>query len=186
LNRVTLIFFITGYLFIFSPNPGSTIYFWHALLGFMALPYLLFVSVFLITMFVTDYEKKLIPDDCIFIPLALTLLLIVFFNPDYSYANLFLAFASASFFLLIHLITHGRGMGLGDVKLVLIPPLILGWPQTIIWLFLSFIIGAFVGVILILVGKAKFGKQIPFGPFLIFSFFLVLFWGEKLLFLIKF
>jgi leader peptidase (prepilin peptidase)/N-methyltransferase len=77
-------------------------------------------------------------------------------------------------------------MGLGDVKLVLIPPLILGWPYTIIWLFLSFIIGAVTGVVLIFLHKAKFGKQIPFGPFLIISYFIVLFWGEKLLFLFNF
>jgi leader peptidase (prepilin peptidase) / N-methyltransferase len=182
----TVIFFITGFVLIHSGNSENPVYIWHKLLGFSALPNLLFISVFLITIFVTDFEKKLILDSCIFIPLAITLLLIIFFNPDYTYANLFLAFASASFFLLIHLLTKGRGMGLGDVKLVLIPPLILGWPYTIIWLFLSFIIGAVVGVILILLGKAKFGKQIPFGPFLIISYFIVLFWGEKLLFLFNF
>ena len=182
----TVIFFVTGFIVITSGNSGNPVYLWQKLLGGLALPHLLFISIFLITIFVTDLEKKLILDVCIFIPLAMTLLIIIFFNPDYSYANLFLAFASASFFLLIHLLTKGRGMGLGDVKLVLIPPLILGWPYTVIWLFLSFIIGAVVGVTLILLRKAKFGKQIPFAPFLILSYFIVLFWGEKLLILFNF
>ena len=182
----TIVFFVTGYVFIHSGNLLNPELLWNKLLGVLTLPYLLFISVFLITIFVTDFEKKLILDSCIFIPLAVILIIIIFFNPDYTYANLFLAFAAASFFLLIHLLTKGKGMGLGDVKLVLIPPLILGWPYTVIWLFLSFIIGAASGVILILMGKAKFGKQIPFGPFLILAYFIVLFWGEKLLILFNF
>lgn len=181
-----LSFLVTGIRFLNYAGIGGPISAWRDLLGFYSLPYLLFIGIFLITIFITDYEHKLILDKFVFIPFSLTLLLIIFFNPDYSYANLFLSFASAFFFLLIHLLTRGKGMGLGDVKLALLPPLILGWPFTLIWLFLSFIIGAIVGVVLILFKKAKFGKQIPFGPFLIIAYFLVLFLGDKLLFLIKF
>ncbi len=180
----TVIFFSIGVIFLACKDLNDPVCIWKGLIGFSALPYLLFISVFLITVFITDFEHKLILDRFVFIPLSLTFFLIIFFNPDYSYTNLFLSFASASFFLLIHILTKGKGMGLGDVKLSLLPPLILGWPYTVIWLFLSFIIGAMVGVALIFVGKAKFGKQIPFGPFLIFSYFIVLFWGDKLLFLI--
>ncbi|KKR12001.1 MAG: Type 4 prepilin-like protein leader peptide-processing enzyme [Candidatus Woesebacteria bacterium GW2011_GWA1_39_21] len=154
--------------------------------SFLVLPYLLLISLFLITVFITDFEHKIILDEFIFIPYGLTLLLLIFFNPEFSYTNIFLSFTCAAFLLLVHLITRGKGMGLGDVKLALLPPLILGWPFTLPWLFLSFIIGALVGVILMLMKKAKFGKQIPFGPFLILAFFLVLFWGDKLMFLFGF
>lgn len=180
----TLVFFLIASVFINSQITTNPIFVWKDLIGFATLPYLLFVSVSLIVVLVTDLEHKLILDKFVFIPLALTLFLILFFNPDYSYANFFLAFASASFLLIINFLTKGKGMGLGDVKLALLPPLILGWPYTLIWFFLSFIIGAVVGVLLLFVGKARFGKQIPFGPFLVLSFFIVLFWGEKLLFLI--
>jgi prepilin signal peptidase PulO-like enzyme (type II secretory pathway) len=181
-----VVFVLTGVYFIHCGGEGSIICVWKKMVGVYTLPYLLLVNVFLITIFITDFEKKLILDKFVFIPFIISLFLIILFNPDYSYANLFFSFASASFFLIIHLLTKGKGMGLGDVKLVLLPPLILGWPHTIIWLFLSFIIGAGVGVLLIFLGKAKLGKHIPFGPFLIFSYFLAIFWGDKLFFLIKF
>jgi prepilin signal peptidase PulO-like enzyme (type II secretory pathway) len=179
-----LVFFVTGLVFLSCGTSEGPFCVWKNLLGSWSLPYLILVAVFLITVFVTDFEHKLIPDRFVFIPFVFTLLLIIFFNPDYSYANLFLSFVSASFFLLIHLFTKGKGMGLGDVKLALLPPLILGWPYTLVWLFLSFVIGAVVGVILIFVKKAKFGQHIPFGPFLILAYFLVLFWGDKLIFLL--
>lgn len=180
-----LLFFMTG-LQIITCNGGNVICNWYGVFGGVALPHLLIVTIFLLIVFVTDFEKKVIFDKFTFVPFTITLFLLIFFNPDYTYVNLFLSFASASFFLLIHLLTKGRGMGLGDVKLALLPPLILGWPYTIIWLFLSFIIGAAVGITLIFFKRARFGKQIPFGPFLIISYFLVLFWGEKLLFLFRF
>ena len=53
--------------------------------------------------------------------------------------------------------------------------------KTLVWIFLSFVIGASVGVLLILASKAKFGKQIAFGPFLIVSFFLIVIFGDFLL-----
>jgi leader peptidase (prepilin peptidase)/N-methyltransferase len=71
-------------------------------------------------------------------------------------------------------------MGLGDVKLVIPMGFILGWPHAIVSLYLSFIIGAIVGVVLIFSHKASFGRPIAFGPFLIFSFFIVLLWGDIL------
>jgi prepilin signal peptidase PulO-like enzyme (type II secretory pathway) len=179
------VFFITGVIYVKLPY-GNPIGIWKEILGLFTLPYLLTVSVFLITTFVSDYETKLIVDEIIFVPYLLTFFILILVNPDYTYANIFLSFAVASIFLLLHLVTHGRGMGLGDVKLVLVPPLILGWPYTVMWLFFSFVIGALVGLFMILIHKTKFGKQIPFGPFLIFSYFIVLFWGEKFLFLFNF
>ena len=180
-----LTFLFTGLIYINCGGGSQPLCQWKTLLGITTLPYLLLVSIFLITLFVTDFEHKLILDIFVFIPFLLTGFLLVFFNPDYTYENLFLSFCTAGFFLLIHLATRGKGMGLGDVKMVLVPPLILGWPYTLIWLFLSFVTGAVAGSFLILFGKAKFGKHIPFGPFLILAYFLVLFWGERLLFLIR-
>jgi len=87
---------------------------------------------------------------------------------------------SAGFFYLLLLITHGRGMGLGDVKLAGLMGLILGWPKILAALYLAFLTGAFFGVILILLGKKKFGQHIPFGPFLTTATFVSLFWGEKI------
>ncbi len=100
---------------------------------------------------------------------------------DYFYKIFFNAFLASNFFLFLNFITKGRGMGLGDVKLVAAMGLFFwDWKGLVVWLMVSFFVGAFVGIALLLSGKAKLGKQIPFGPFLIVSFFVMLFGGDIL------
>jgi leader peptidase (prepilin peptidase)/N-methyltransferase len=89
-------------------------------------------------------------------------------------------FGAAGFFWLLVLITRGKGMGWGDVKLAGLMGLFLGYPQIIVALYLAFLTGATAGVILILLGKKKFKSQISFGPFLVGSTFIAWFWGEKI------
>jgi prepilin signal peptidase PulO-like enzyme (type II secretory pathway) len=94
---------------------------------------------------------------------------------------LFPAFAASIFFYSIVIITKGKGMGGGDIKLAFLMGLILGWPTILLSLFLSFIFGSIVGIFLILIGKKKMGSMIPFGPFLIVGTFIGLFLGERLI-----
>ncbi len=76
-------------------------------------------------------------------------------------------------------LTRGRGMGLGDLKLVVPIGLLLGWPDTVLALAGSFVIGAFVSVFLMLFGRKSFRDGVPFGPFLAVSVFVVMFFGES-------
>ncbi len=79
------------------------------------------------------------------------------------------------------LITKGRGMGFGDVKLIAPLALLVGWPQIIVTLFVSFVTGAVFGLTLIAARRKKFGQTIPFGPFLIIGCCVSLIWGDTLL-----
>lgn len=134
--------------------------------------FLILILLLTISIFVIDLEKKIIPDELIFLGLGLTsLALLLGWNGSF-YLHFLGGFASSLFLLLIHLVTRGKGMGLGDVKYALFAGTYLGWPKAVPWLFLSFLTGAGVGVILILLGKAKLGRQIAFGPFLAISFLL--------------
>ncbi len=75
--------------------------------------------------------------------------------------------------LLLYLITRGKGLGLGDLLLVIFFPFVLGWIGGVFALWLSFVLGAVVGLVLILFAKNIGLKSIvPLGPFLIFSFWL--------------
>ena len=70
----------------------------------------------------------------------------------------------------IWLVTRGRGMGLGDVKLAPVLGATLGWVSVgsaLVGLFAAFAVGALVGVALILGGRAGRKTAVPFGPFLI-------------------
>lgn len=73
--------------------------------------------------------------------------------------------------------SEGKWMGYGDVKFAAFMGLALGFPGIAIALFLSFILGALVGVGLILIGKKQFSSKLPFGTFLSFATILALFWG---------
>ena len=161
--------------------PSSTaICFWKEGLGLLLLPYLIFVVSALIALYVTDIEEQIIPDTLSYSLFAITLAMLIVVSPDDLFFRLFFGIFLSFSFLILHIITLGRGMGLGDVKLVLFAGMFLGFKLSLVWIFLSFVIGASVGVLLILASKAKFGKQIAFGPFLIVSFFLIVFFGDFL------
>lgn len=145
------------------------------LINFQVIPLALFCI--LIIIFVIDFENQIIPDLFIFIGL-----IIVIFNLKFLIFNNILAgMLCASFLLLIHLFTKGRGMGLGDVKFAVLGGLIVGLPLSPIWLFVAFLTGAVVGIILILGKKAGLKSKIAFGPFLIVSIPVTLIWGQKII-----
>lgn len=84
------------------------------------------------------------------------------------------------FFLFLIIITKGRGMGGGDVKLGLLMGIVLGYPSILVAFLLSFISGAAVSIFLIMLRKKKFHQTVPFGPFLVFGSLVALFWGQKI------
>jgi len=84
------------------------------------------------------------------------------------------------FFYFLFYLTKGKGMGGGDVKYSFLMGLVSGWPNMIISLFLSFLTGSLVSLILILVGKKKMKQTIPFGPFLVTGTFLGIVFGERI------
>jgi prepilin signal peptidase PulO-like enzyme (type II secretory pathway) len=81
----------------------------------------------------------------------------------------------------IVLLTRGRGMGLGDVKLAIPIGLILGWPDAIVAFAAAFVVGAISGILLIARRKATMKAAVPFGPFLVIGLFVTIFYGEKIL-----
>lgn len=74
-----------------------------------------------------------------------------------------------------------RGMGEGDTKLTAMMGAFLGWEKVLIALYLGVIIGAAIGVILIVL-KVKGRKDaVPFGPFLSVGGVLALFYGSSII-----
>lgn len=141
----------------------------------------------LIVIFFIDLEHQIIPDE-ITVPLVIIFSLNCIVQviaglqtTDYCLLQFLTAFLSFLFFYLIFLATKGKGMGFGDVKFAFLMGLVLGWPKIIVALYIAFLTGAFIGVILILKGKAKLKQKIAFGPFLALSTVLSVIWGEKII-----
>lgn len=82
-------------------------------------------------------------------------------------SGLIAALVIAAIFFLIVYLSQETWMGMGDVKLVFFLGLLLGIFKAAVALFLAFEIGAVVGIVLILSGRAKMKTALPFGPFLI-------------------
>lgn len=103
-----------------------------------------------------------------------------YFFQDYLGA-LITGFVIGGFFLALIIMTKGKGMGGGDVKLGVFIGLILGFPMGFLAIMLAFVSGAIVAIGLIIIGKKRFGENIPFGPFLVLGTLLALFWGQQII-----
>ena len=87
----------------------------------------------------------------------------------------------SGFFLLQFLISGGKWIGGGDIRLGLLMGLALGWPGVIAAIIISYFLGSLVGLGLIAAGKKRWGSEIPLGVFLAAGTIIDLFWQERIL-----
>ena len=73
---------------------------------------------------------------------------------------------------------HVEGMGLGDVKMMLMVGVFLGWQLTLLTIFIGSLLGSLIGVLLIVRGGSM-KMQIPFGVFLGPAAIIALFVGQQ-------
>ncbi len=140
--------------------------------------YYLILVASLIAIFVTDLKYRIIPDQILIFLTILTVVYQFIYFPQFIKDNLISGIISLLFFLMLVIITRGKGMGLGDVKLAFVMGLLLGFPKIIVALYLSFLTGAVVSLILILIHKKSMKSTIAFGPFLVFSTLTTIFYGN--------
>jgi len=174
----TGILFVSLYLLLNSQNLLVTRY------PLLITSFWLLITSFLIVIFVYDFKHYLIPDKIIYPAIIIALiyrLIGIYYLPTSIYGYLFSAFAGAGFFLVIVLLSRGKWMGIGDIKLAFLIGLLLGHPNTLLALFLAFLIGAIIGVGLIGLKKKTIKSELPFGPFLVIGTYLALFFGEKII-----
>jgi len=138
-----------------------------------------FISV-LVVIFVYDLKYYLILDK-VTIP-AIVLAFIVNLLLKIPFTNLLLGGIIVSgFFLLQFLVSRGKWIGGGDIRLGFLMGVMLGWPKAIVALFLAYIIGALIGVMLIILKKKTWKSEIPFGTFLVVGTVITLLYGGQLL-----
>lgn len=78
------------------------------------------------------------------------------------------------------LLTGKEGMGYGDFKLLAALGAWLGWQALPIVLLLSSLVGAIIGISLILLRNHHQNKPIPFGPYLAIAGWIALLWGDTI------
>lgn len=85
----------------------------------------------------------------------------------------------AGFFALLILITRGKGMGWGDMKLGAPLGLLFGWPDIVLLYASAFISGAIAGVLFLALRKKNMKSALPFVPFLALGAALIFFFGHS-------
>ncbi|MGL6537382.1 prepilin peptidase [Aeromonas hydrophila] len=131
-----------------------------------------------------DLDKMLLPDQ-LTLPLLWGGLL---FNLAGGFAPLADAVIGAmtgylvlwSLYWAFKLLTGKEGMGYGDFKLLAALGAWLGWQALPIVLLLSSLVGAFIGIGLILLRNHHQNKPIPFGPYLAIAGWIALLWGDTI------
>lgn len=90
------------------------------------------------------------------------------------------ALAVGGFFLLQYLISRGRWIGGGDIRLGVLMGVVLGWPKVLLALFLAYVVGAVVSLILIIFKNKQFTSKTPFGVYLTLGTFVALFFYDQI------
>ena len=87
--------------------------------------------------------------------------------------------AVSMFLYIIYIVTKGRGIGGGDIKLMAACGLLIGWKLIILAFMLGCIIGAVVHLLRMKISKAE--HVLAMGPYLSIGVFIAAMWGSRLI-----
>jgi len=136
----------------------------------------------LIVIFFTDVKYQIIPDQMQIAMFVFSFLLqIVIIKNSYLVALLLVVGSGIVVMipiLLIYLLTKGRGMGFGDVKIAFNMGILLGIKSGLLALYFGFIFGAVYSIVLIILRKKKMKSKVAFGPFLILGILIIVVFKE--------
>src|SRR3989344_5711223 len=164
---LTGLFFVAVYVFI----PTQTSIEKFALFGVISC---------LIVIFFADAKYTIIPDEIL---IACAIFSLPFFlqNPR---DHLVSAVALYLFFQIIHSLSKGHAMGFGDVKFAGVIGFLQGFKVGVLSVYLAFLIGGLIGMVLVGVHQKKMKSKIAFGPFLVMGILITLFFEKELFLLI--
>ena len=173
--RYPLIELLTGLLFAFSA--------YHFGWSQQAAATLILCSM-LITLIFIDIDRKLLPDNIVYPLLWVGL----FINIDNTFVSLEEAVIGAlagylslwSIFWLFKLATGKEGMGYGDFKLLAALGAWLGFKMLPLIIMLSSVVGAVLGILILVISKKGRETTLPFGPYLAIAGLVALFWGNQI------
>lgn len=157
---------------------------WHFGVSLQALAGLFF-SWCLIAASGIDFGHKLLPDN-ITLPLMWLGILLSLFNVFIDLETSVIGAITGylclwSVFILFKLVTGKEGMGHGDFKLLAALGAWCGWKMLFVIVLTSSLVGAIVGISMIVLSKTERGTQIPFGPYLAAAGWISFLWGPVLL-----
>jgi len=150
----------------------------------------------LLAVFVIDYDTQQIPDSLLVFAAIVGVGWVILgqFSPLFSlsfpnapgFISAFLGILAGGLPLLVIdrlvlLLYKKDGFGYGDVKLMAVSGLFLGWQLIIVAFFIAFISGGAFAVYLLVTGRARRGEYIAFGPFLCGGVIVAIWFGQGII-----
>lgn len=143
----------------------------------------------LVFIFVFDLKYMLVADEVV-LPIIGGIFLLkigLFLFNDQSFFTQFnpligAVFIGLGFFALQYLITRGKGIGLGDLRIGVFMGVIFGhWKGLFLAIILSYFIGSLISLGLIVFKKKGFKSHVPLGPFLVIGTFISYLFQEEII-----
>ena len=202
--RYPIVEILSGFIFVFVPMRLSDPSFLLSLRSGFPLVAGLWILAFLLLLLMSliDLRLSIIPDEINLLLFGIGIALVLASRPDFSATggsflgaygflfgfreNIWLnhlvlgALAAGLFFWALMVITRGRGMGAGDLKLAMPLGFLFGWPDILFVVGLAFVAGSILGACAIGSGLKTLKSLVPFGPFLAASAAIVFFFGYQL------
>ena len=177
---------LTGFtflaLYLFVPNMLETaeVVYTTAYLHTVIFYYLAFAAL----IFTFFYDLKYMEiSDRILLPM-IVIGIILPFTPNYLLepTDMLLGLAvPVVFFALQILISKGKWIGGGDLRIGALMGVLLGWQSVIFALFAGYFLGAVISLGLLASPKFNRKSMIPFGPFLVIGTYLAFFYGKQII-----
>ncbi len=138
------------------------------------------VSCALILIFVFDYRAYIIPDRLTIPAMIVAILCNVALGIPVM-PILLGGLLIGGFFAAQFLISKGRWVGGGDIRMGMLMGFLLGPWLGVVALLLSYVSGAIVGVGLLASRKREMGSHVPFGTFMALSTVVTMLWGQQIM-----
>ena len=148
--------------------------------------YCVFFAVLVALAFI-DLDTRLVPRRIVYPAAGVTAVLLTVasvVDGDYrALEDAAIGGAAAFGALFVIHVVQPRGMGFGDVRLAGLIGLNLGWlglAHVAVGLFLGFLFGAAIGVVVVVAGRGGRRTAVPFAPFLAAGAVVAVLWGNRL------
>ena len=139
----------------------------------------LFLVSVLIIIAMIDIDTMEIYDRFQIMILLLAIPYMIWISPNPFISHVIGFFIISIPFYVIAIITNG--IGGGDIKLIAIAGLLLGWQSTLVTFFISSLLGGFVAILLLITKKQEKQSLIAFGPYLCIGIFISYLYGHQLI-----
>lgn len=126
-----------------------------------------------------DIRSKIIPNKITYPGMAYFGIVRFFYHHEQWLDYILGFFIAGGLLFLIAVISRG-GMGGGDIKLMAMAGLAIGWKWALLGFFIATFLGGAVSLVLLLSKKAERKDKIAFGPFLAIGIGVAYLWGEPI------